>query len=105
MLKQSLIYLLLSILVVIFAKYAHMLLVYIDMFYVFMNLKLAAVFSQSEWGIIIRKVLLLVLIPVLIAAIPALIYRLFKGKEMPYFIELTWCLWLIIVLSTLLIHF
>ena len=32
MLRQSLIYLLMSILVVIFAKYAHLLVVYVDMF-------------------------------------------------------------------------
>ncbi|MFC3909204.1 hypothetical protein ACFORL_08985 [Legionella dresdenensis] len=104
MLRQSLIYVVLSILVVLFAKYAHLLIVYIDMLYAWFNVKLTPLFNYGGWGTLIRKVILLVLIPVLIAAIPALIYRLIKGKDMPHFIELTWCLWLVIVLSNVLIH-
>lgn len=104
MLRQSLIFLLLSILVVVFAKYAHLLIVYIDMLYTWINIKLTPVFSQTGMGIVIRKVILLVLIPVFIALIPALIYRLVRGGQMPYFLELTWCLWLVIVLSNVLIH-
>ncbi|KTD38654.1 hypothetical protein Lnau_0464 [Legionella nautarum] len=105
MLRQSLIYLLLSIVVVVFARFAHMLIVYIDMLYAFINIKLTPIFSQSGLGLVFRKVILLVAIPLIIAAIPALSYRLVKGKEMPYFIELTWCLWLVIVLSNVLIRF
>jgi hypothetical protein len=104
MLRQSIIYLLLSILVVIFAKFAHMIIVYIGMLYAFINVKLTPIFSQSSLGLTIRKVVLLVLIPVLITAIPALSYRLVKGESMPYLIEFTWGLWLVIVLSNILIH-
>lgn len=104
MLKQGLIYLLLSILVVLFAKYTHLIIVYIDMVYTIINVKLAPIFSNSDTGIMIRKVISLVLLPVLIAAIPALIYRVIKGGQMPYFFEITWLLWLIIVLSKVLIH-
>ncbi|KTD27532.1 hypothetical protein [Legionella maceachernii] len=104
MLRQSLIYLLLSIVVVVFARFAHMLLVYIDMLYALINIKLTPIFSQVGLGAVIRKVILLVLIPVIIAAIPALSFRLVKGKEMPYFMELTWCLWLVVVLSNVLIR-
>jgi len=104
MFRQSLIFLLLSILVVVFAKYAHLLIVYIDMLYTWINIKLTPIFSQTGVGIIIRKVILLVLIPILIALIPAGIYRLIKGNSMPHFLELTWCLWLVIVLSNVLIH-
>ncbi|ASQ46744.1 hypothetical protein [Legionella clemsonensis] len=104
MLRQSLIYLVLSILVVVFAKFAHLLIVYIDMLYAYINVKLTPVFSHSGVGLTIRKTLLLMFIPVIIAAIPALTYRLVKGKEMPHLIELTWCLWLVIVLSNILIR-
>ena len=103
-LRQGLIYLLLSIVVVLFAQYVHVLIVYIDVFYTYINLKLAPVFSNSEVGILIRKVISLVLLPIAIAAVPALIYRAIKGKQMSYFIEITWFLWLIIVLSKVLIH-
>ncbi len=104
MLKQIILYFVLSICIVIFAKYAHLLIVYIDMFYTFINVKLAPIFSNSGVGILIRKVISLTLLPVLISAIPALIYLGIKGKSMPYFIEVTWIIWLIIVLSKVLIH-
>jgi hypothetical protein len=104
MLRQTIIYLLLSILVVLFAQYVHLLIVYIDMVYTFINLQLAPIFSNSTVGILIRKVISLVFIPVVLAAIPALIYRAIKGKHMPYFVEVTWFLWLVIVLSKVLIR-
>ncbi|KTD16667.1 hypothetical protein [Legionella jordanis] len=104
MLRQALIYLVLSILVVVFARFAHMLIVYIDMVYAFINMKLTPIFSHTGLGLAIRKIILLVCIPVIIAAIPGLTYRLVKGNDMPYFFELTWCLWLVIVLSNILIR-
>jgi hypothetical protein len=104
MLRQSLIYLLLSILVVLFAKYAHLLVVYIDMFFVYINVKLAPVFNPTGWGLLVRKMLVLVILPIIIAGIPALIYRAIKGKEMPYFLPLVWVIWVIIVLSDILVR-
>lgn len=104
MLRQSLIYLLLSILVVVFSKYAHLLIVYIDMFFTYVSVKLTPIFSPTGWGLIIRKVLVLMLIPIIITAIPALIYRAIKGREMPHFIAITWVIWTIIVLSDILIR-
>lgn len=104
MIKQSLIYLALSILIVLFAEYAHLMIVYIDVLYTWVNIKLAPVFSSSHTGTIIRNVFCLVFIPVTIAGIPALGYRLAKGKTMPYFIEITWLIWLVVVLSKVLIH-
>jgi hypothetical protein len=104
MLKQGLFYLLLSILVVVFAKYAYLLIVYISMLYTSLNVKLIPIFAHTGLGVIVRKIILLVLIPVLLTLIPALIYRLVKGKEMPYLIELTWCLWLVIVISHILVR-
>lgn len=104
MLRQSLIYLLLSVFIVIFAAYAHVLIVYLDMLYTYTNLQMAPIFSSGAVGVLIRKTISLVVIPVAIAAIPALIYRLIKGQPLPYFIQITWLLWLIIVLSKVLIH-
>ena len=104
MLRHSLIYLGLSILVVVFAKYAHLLVVYIDMFFTYVNIKLTPIFSQTGWGLVIRKVLVLILIPIIITAIPALIYRLVKGREMPHFIAIAWIIWTIVVLSDIVIR-
>lgn len=104
MLKQSLFYLLLSIVIVIFAAYIHLLIIYIDLAYTYVSIKLAPVFSLSPVGVMARNVFTLVVIPVLLAGIPALIYRLIKGKHMPWFIPLVWFFWLVIVLSKVLIR-
>lgn len=103
MLKQGLGYLIISIIVVLCAKYAHLLIVYIDLFYIYLNVTLAPIFSSSELGILIRKIITLVFLPVAIVSIPALIYYAIKRKRMPYFIPITWILWLVIVLSKILI--
>ena len=104
MLKQSIIYLLLSILVVVFSSYVHYFIVYVDIFYTYVNLLLAPIFNNSSTGVLIRKVIVLTFLPAIIAALPALIYRAIKGQQMPYFIETTWLLWLVIVLSKVLIQ-
>ena len=103
MLRHSIIYLLMSILVVLFAKYAHLIIVYVDMFFTYVNLKLTPIFSQTGWGLVIRKILVLSLLPLIITAIPALLYKLIKGGEMPHFIAITWIIWTIIVLSDILV--
>lgn len=104
MLKQGIIYLVLSILAVLLAKYVHILIIYIDLFYTLINLKLAPIFSTSHTSTMIREVLTLVVIPVLLTAIPGTIYWVIQKKRMPYFTEISWFLWLVIVLSKVLIH-
>lgn len=104
MLRQSLIYLLLSILIVVFARYAHILIVYITMFFTYLNFKLTPVFSTTGWGPMIRKILILMFIPLVITSIPALGYRVIKGKDMPHFLPTLWVIWTIIVLSIILIR-
>lgn len=104
MLKHSLIYLTLSILVVLFARYIHLLIVYIDIFFTYLNFQIAPIFSQNSWGIAIRKTLILVLVPLIIVGIPALIYKLIKGKNMPHILLAAWVIWTIIVLSDIMIR-
>lgn len=102
--RQIFIYLIMSILVVLFSKYFHLLIVYIDTFFIWANLKLSPVFSHTGWGLVIRKTLTLIMLPIIITAIPALIYRAVRGHEMPNFIYVTWVVWTIIVLSDILIR-
>lgn len=103
-LKQSILYLLLSIIIVVFAKYAQLLVVYIDVIYTYFNLKLNQLTGYGFLNNTIREVISLALLPIFIAAIPALGYRLVKKQNMPYFLEITWFLWLVIVLSKILIR-
>ncbi|NCT57025.1 MAG: hypothetical protein GW760_04855 [Legionella sp.] len=104
MLKQSLIYLLLSMLVIMLANYVKIFIIYVDIFYTYINARLNPLFGSGFVGEIFRNTFTLVLVPLAIAAIPALVYKLIKRKHMPYFIELTWVLWLIIAMSSYLIH-
>lgn len=104
MLRQFILYLLLSILVVVFAKYAHLLVVYIDVFFTYINVKLTPIFSQTGWGLFIRKILVLMLLPIVLTALPALLYKAIKGRDMPHFIAIVWIIWTVIVLSDILIR-
>ena len=103
MLKQSLIYLALSLVVVAFANYTHLLVVYLDILYTHANLALAPLFSNSHAGIILRGVIVLTLLPICITAVPALLYRALKGHTMPYYFEVTWMIWLVLVISKIII--
>ena len=103
MLQQSLMYLFFSILVVILKKYAKLLLLYIDIIFTHISVQLSPLLSSIGLGNPIQKILLLALIPVAITGIPGIIYYLFSRKAMPYYFEITWCIWLVIVLSNLLI--
>ncbi|MCH9755890.1 MAG: hypothetical protein K0U37_01695 [Gammaproteobacteria bacterium] len=104
MLKQSLIYLVLSILVVLLATYAKIFFVYVDLLYVILNNFLEPLFGSGLIGEAFRDMVTLILTPLFLAALPALIYWLIKRKQMPYFLELTWLLWLILAMSSYLIH-
>mgnify|MGYP000505800931 CR=1 FL=1 len=104
MLNQMIIYLILTLLVVIFSAYFHGIIKAIDSLYVYTENYLSTLFTHNHTGSILVKMLALLFIPLIIAAIPALLYRLIKGKEMPYFLSITWFLWLIIVLTHFLIR-
>ncbi|MFI4962696.1 MAG: hypothetical protein ACHP6H_02440, partial [Legionellales bacterium] len=103
MLKHFLIYLALSILVVLFARYAQLIVINIDAFFAFINLKLAPVFNQANLGLLARKTLVLLLLPLIIVGIPALCYQLMKKRQMPHLIATTWIVWIVLVLSEILI--
>ncbi|MDF1645856.1 MAG: hypothetical protein P1U61_02590 [Legionellaceae bacterium] len=104
MLKQSLIYFILSLLVVLFATYAKIFFVYVNLLYVYIDTTLKPLFGTGLMGEALRDMITLILTPFCLAALPALIYWLIKRKIMPYFIELIWVFWLILALSNYLIH-
>lgn len=104
MLAQIIIYFLLTLLIVLFSAYFHILIQGIDRLYSYIEGYLSPLFNHDHTGSIIVKMLALLFIPLIIAAIPALIYRLSRGKKMPYFLTVTWFLWLVIVLTHFLIR-
>lgn len=100
LLKQSIAYFVLSLLAVLCAKYVHTGIIYIDMLYTYTNVTIAP-YAESHW---IRNVIIMIGLPLIITGIPALIYRLIKKQNMPYFLESTWILWLVFVLCNVLIQ-
>jgi hypothetical protein len=102
--RSCLLYFIASLLVVLCARYIHLTLVYMDTFYVYVNLLLAPIFNQVGFGRIIHQTLVLILIPLILIGIPALIYHFIKHKTMPYLLQLTWSAWLILVLCTIMIR-
>ncbi len=104
LLKSCLYYLLASLIVVLCAHYIHLALVYLDMFFVYVNILISPIFNQVGLGKIVHKTFVLLLIPIVVIGIPALIYKLIKHQTMPYFFQLIWGIWLVLVLSTIMIH-
>ena len=100
MVIQNLVYLALSILAVLFAKYVHVGIIYINMLYTYGDIFLTPFFSHTN----VRHTLLLLCLPLGLAGIPAILYRLIKKKMLPYFFEMTWVFWFVFVLSNLLIR-
>ena len=100
LLKQSVAYFVLSLLVVLSAKYIHLAIVYLDMIYTYLNV-LIVPYIAGAW---LRNVLIMISLPLILTAIPAIIYRLIKKANMPYFLESVWILWLVFVLSNVLIQ-
>lgn len=103
MAKQFSIYLVMSIILVIFASYVRQLLVYLDMGYAYMNLQLINIFSSSPTGIIFRHITILMLLPLIIAGVPAMLYRFIKKSAMPYFYHILWISWMVILITQTMI--
>ncbi len=98
LLQQTVVYLVLSLLAVLGAKYVQLATHYFAQLYSSINLKLVPYLVNDA----VRHILLMVLIPVIIAGIPALIYRLIKKQTMPHYLLCTWVIWLILVFSNVL---
>jgi hypothetical protein len=102
--KQSSVYLMLSLLIILYSHQMKLFFVYMNMLYAYINLLLQPLFGSGIMGEAFRNMSALVLIPLVLSGIPALIYWIIKRKKMPYFIELTWLFWLILALCSYLIH-
>lgn len=99
--KQSLLFITTVLLIVLLAPYLGKGTNLLWAFYRWGHGLLAPLFSSSGLGHIILGILSLGLVPLIIAAIPSLIYWLLAKKQWPYFWSLVWAVLLIV--ATLLI--
>ncbi len=104
MYKQTLFYLALSLIVVLFSRYFAIGIIKIEHLHTWLNLKMSTVFSNSLVGLTVQQVIVLMMLPIVIAGVPALTYKLVKGGSMPYFLNFVWLVWLVVVLSSVAIQ-
>lgn len=98
-----LVYLILSIVVVIFSKYVNEAVNFVVYLYDYIDDLLNILFSNSKAGILSRGSFALVICPLLITGVPAIVYYAIKKTKMPYFLEATWLIWMIVVLGNTII--
>ena len=97
-------YLILSVVVILFSQYTHTAAMFVVAFYQYVDSHIEVLFSYSQAGLALRHVIALAICPLIITGIPALLYHAVKKSPMPYFMELTWLFWILIVLSNILVN-
>lgn len=63
----------------------------------FLLAKLAIIITGDHIGKILRTTLALVLVPFILALVPAFIYWLFKRRTMPNYMAVVWVVWSVLV--------
>lgn len=95
MLKQILAIIALSIAVVLSMSYAQQILQFILTAHDWVAVNLTEVFSGGQTGNLLRNLLALLAIPVIMGAIPVILYWVVKRSWFPYFMQIVWVIWLI----------
>lgn len=103
--RQLYVYLGLSFLIIVLAHYGKLVMIYWDYAYSYLHFYLIQIFQHIGLTSAASQLLLLITLPLLIVGLPALIYYLIKKKSMPYFAEMIWILWLIILFSNILMPY
>jgi hypothetical protein len=87
----------LSLIISYFLREVHVLLHWLADAHQFLLNKLALLFPANRWGRMLSVTLALVIIPFLIALIPAFIYWLFKRSAMPGYLVAVWVIWFVLI--------
>lgn len=96
-LVSVLILVILSILAVFFIPEVRILLHWIADAHRFLLDKLALLIAGGEIARVVRTTLALVIIPFIIALIPAFFYWLFKRRMMPNYMAVVWVIWFVLL--------
>ena len=102
MLKQIVLLLIASILIVLFSAYGSLILHCVNSLYQFMDTLLNHVISNSSTGHIAKSTLILLLIPLIIAYLINGFYLLVMRREFPYLFVSMWFIWFMLVVSAIL---
>ena len=95
MLKQSVLMLALSIIVVYLAKYIVNVLHALGAAQIFLISQLTLWLPEFAIKVVVVEVIVLIVVPVLISLLVAFGYWLVKRAELPFWLELTWIMWIV----------
>lgn len=102
MLKQITSLILASLIVLLLSKYFTVGLGWVQGLHDWLYDVTQVVFSDSTLGIMLRKLVALLVIPLVCIGIPSGLYYVIYRKAMPYFTEAVWVVWIILVTAILL---
>lgn len=94
---QALVFIVLSIIAILLMHQIHIVLAWIAVAHQFLADKLALLIPGDSWVRIARLSLALIIIPLIVALIPAFVYWLFKRHSMPNIMAVIWIIWVILV--------
>jgi hypothetical protein len=95
MLKQIIAIIVLSIIIVLFMPYVQEAVQLLISAHDWISELLTDVFSGGQAGNLTRGLIALLSLPILIGAIPAILYWMIRRHWLPYFMEIVWVVWLI----------
>lgn len=104
MIKQLVSLIILSAIIIVAMLYAQLGIQYLLRAHDYIAQLLGYLFAGSPAGTIAKKLLALLSLPILIAAIPAFIYWLVRRKLFPYFMPIVWTIWLVQVGALLMVN-
>jgi len=97
MTKNFTIFFVLSILSVLFLAYLSVSAHFVDAIYVHIYDWLGMFLRGNRISMMVRQVISLILIPLIVAGVPAIVYWFFKKKLMPYFFHVLFGAWLVMI--------
>ena len=95
MIKQILALVALSILIILSMVYAQQGLTWIVSAHDWVSNMLTSVFSGSQTGDLIRKLIALLIVPLVIGLVPVIVYWFARRSWFPYFMQIVWVVWLL----------
>jgi len=104
MFRQALLLIIFSAIAVFFIKEFTVVLHYLYRFYQWLLGYIAPIISNGTLGHLIRGVILLTVIPLIVAGIPAGLYWVINRKPLPIMSHLVWITWILLVAMLSLHH-
>lgn len=102
MFLQAIYLLIASTLAILLAPYCDTVIHWILAFHQVIVSFLNGVFAKGQTGLTIAAIISIALIPILIVAIPAIIFFLVKRRIMPYLITFAWAVWIIVATAVVI---